>query len=89
MILTIANSSVPKAMIPVASVVDVLGVDSEQVIGWCSIGKLRAVKHLGHWWVTIGDLTDFVERSSWTFAAPPADKPEDIPRGRRRAKSPA
>ena len=75
MILTIAPASIPEALIPIASVVDVLGVDAEQVNAWCSSGKLRAVGYLGCWWVSVGDLTDFVERSSWSFVAPPPDKP--------------
>jgi hypothetical protein len=89
MILTIANASVPQALIPVASVVEVLGVDSFQVHAWCSTGKLRAVKHLGHWWVAVDDLTDFVERSSWQFVAPPVDNPVPIRRASRRKSPPA
>jgi hypothetical protein len=80
MILTISSASVPIALIPLASVADTLGVSVEQAALWCERGQLPATGHLGHWWVSVADLTRFVERSTWQLVAPPSPP---APRRRR------
>jgi hypothetical protein len=72
--LTIASASVPAALIPLAAVADVVGVDIGQAAAWCESGQLTATSHLGHWWVSVGDLSAFVERSTWKLVGPPPDK---------------
>ena len=71
-LLTIATPALPVALIPLASVSSVLGVSVEQLALWCETGQLVASKHEGRWWVSVADMTTFVERSTWELVAPPA-----------------
>lgn len=67
--LTISSAIIPVALIPIASVAKVLGVSAEEATSWCESRHLLATLHLGHWWVSVADLTDFVERSTWKLVA--------------------
>jgi len=80
--LTISSASIPMALIPLHAVAKVLGVTADEAAGWCESRQMLATLHLGHWWVSVADLTEFVERSTWKLVAPaPSFRPA---RSRRR-----